>query len=224
MQFGRTNVNKFLIEEQRRNPALAGDFSMLISDVVRSCKAISQVISRGALAGFADDPWSPNPHDDELASPAHLANQAFLNHCVWGGHLTALTSSEAADISPIPNEGVRGKKAKDWRLVDDIAKPAQFAATVQARALELAAQSDRPADGKGVTLTALDRSITANALTYTHVTVDIDRAKRTATFTVKAPTGAQPTDVAGIEVGHYTETRRPTGCTVVLSRGGAVGG
>lgn len=109
MQFGRTNVNKFLIEEQRRNPALAGDFSMLISDVVRSCKAISQVISRGALAGFADDPWSPNPHDDELASPAHLANQAFLNHCVWGGHLTALTSSEAADISPIPNEGVRGK-------------------------------------------------------------------------------------------------------------------
>ena len=109
MQFGRTNVNKFLIEEQRRNPALAGDFSMLISDVVRSCKAISQVISRGALAGFADDPWSPNPHDDELASPAHLANQAFLNHCVWGGHLTALTSSEAADISPIPNEGARGK-------------------------------------------------------------------------------------------------------------------
>ncbi|MFT3847832.1 MAG: class 1 fructose-bisphosphatase [Propionivibrio sp.] len=109
MQFGRTNVNKFLIEEQRRNPALAGDFTMLISDIVRSCKAIAQGISRGALAGLPDDPWSPNPHDDDQPSPAHLANQAFLNHCVWGGHLTALTSSEAPDIFPIPDGGVRGK-------------------------------------------------------------------------------------------------------------------
>ena len=82
---------------------------MLISDVVRSCKAISQVISRGALAGLADDPWSPNPHDEDPASPTHLANQAFLNHCAWGGHLTALTSSETPDIVPIPNEGVRGR-------------------------------------------------------------------------------------------------------------------
>ena len=109
MLFGRTNVNKFLIEEQRRNPALAGDFSMLISDVVRSCKTIAQGISRGALAGLSEDPWSPNPHDDDHLSPTHLANQAFLNHCVWGGHLAALTSSDAPDIFPIPNEGVRGK-------------------------------------------------------------------------------------------------------------------
>ena len=109
MLFGRTNVNKFLIEEQRRNPALAGDFSMLISDVVRSCKAIAQGISRGALASMPEDPWSPNPHDDDHLSPAHLANQAFLNHCVWGGHLAAMTSSETADVIPIPNEGAHGK-------------------------------------------------------------------------------------------------------------------
>lgn len=109
MLFGRTNVNKFLIEEQRRNPALAGDFSMLISDVVRSCKAIAQGISRGALASMPEDPWSPNPHDDDHPSPAHLANQAFLNHCVWGGHLAAMTSSETTDIIPIPNESVHGK-------------------------------------------------------------------------------------------------------------------
>jgi hypothetical protein len=97
MQFGRTNVNKFLIEEQRRNPALAGDFSMLISDVVRSCKAISQVISRGALAARRR-PLVTEPARRRASSPAEMANQAFLNHCVWGGHLTALTSSEAADI------------------------------------------------------------------------------------------------------------------------------
>jgi benzoyl-CoA-dihydrodiol lyase len=74
-----------------------------------------------------------------------------------------------------------------------------FAEKVKARALELAAKSDRPANGKGVTFTALKRTIEADKLTYTHVTVDIDRAKRTATFTVKAPTTALPKDIAGIE-------------------------
>ena len=98
MQFGRTNVNKFLIEEQRRNPALAGDFSMLISDVVRSCKAISQVISRGALAGFADDPGhrtrTTTSWPRRRIWPIRRSSTT-----AWGGHLTALTSSEAADIS-----------------------------------------------------------------------------------------------------------------------------
>jgi len=141
---------------------------------------------------------------DDRSSAVSLPEVPLLGVLPGTGGLTRVTDKrkvrhDLADIFCTTNEGVRGKKAKDWRLVDDIAKPAQFAATVQARALELAAQSDRPADGKGVTLTALDRSITANALTYTHVTVDIDRAKRTATFTVKAPTGAQPSDVAGIE-------------------------
>jgi benzoyl-CoA-dihydrodiol lyase len=70
---------------------------------------------------------------------------------------------------------------------------------VQERALELAAQSDRPANGQGVKLAPLARTIEADALRYRHVTVEIDRAKRTAVFTVKAPTGTQPTDVAGIE-------------------------
>jgi benzoyl-CoA-dihydrodiol lyase len=96
-------------------------------------------------------------------------------------------------------EGVRGQKAKDWRLVDAIAKPQAFAQTVQARALQLAEQSDRPADGQGVALTPLTREWEADALHYEHVSVVIERAKRVATWTVKAPTGSQPTDIAGIE-------------------------
>ncbi|MCU0898726.1 MAG: benzoyl-CoA-dihydrodiol lyase, partial [Burkholderiales bacterium] len=106
---------------------------------------------------------------------------------------------DLADIFCTTTEGVRGQKAKDWRLVDDIAKPAQFAAKVRERALALAAQSDRPANTKGVALTPLQRTIEPNALRYPHVTVEIDRAKRTATFTVKAPQGAQPADIAAIE-------------------------
>jgi benzoyl-CoA-dihydrodiol lyase len=80
-----------------------------------------------------------------------------------------------------------------------VAKPAQFAAAVQERALKLAEQSDRPANGKGVTLTPLQRTIEADALRYSAVTVEIDRAKRLATFTVKAPTNAIEADIGAIE-------------------------
>ncbi len=141
---------------------------------------------------------------DDRSSAVSLPEVPLLGVLPGTGGLTRVTDKrrvrhDLADIFCTTNEGVRGQKAKDWRLVDDIAKPAVFAAKVQERALELAKGSDRPASGKGVALTPLQRSIEANALRYPNVTVEIDRAKRTATFTVKAPTGAQPTDIAGIE-------------------------
>ena len=76
--------------------------------------------------------------------------------------------------------------------MDEIAKPAVFAQTVQERALELAAQSDRPAGAQGVALTPLQRKVEADALRYGLVTVEIERAKRTATFTVRGPAGMPP--------------------------------
>jgi benzoyl-CoA-dihydrodiol lyase len=141
---------------------------------------------------------------DDRSSAVSLPEVPLLGVLPGTGGLTRVTDKkkvrhDLADLFCTSVEGVRGQKAKDWRLVDDIAKPAQFAAKVQERALQLAAGSDRPAHGKGVSLTPLNRTIEADALRYTHVTVEIDRAKRTATFTVKAPVGAQPTDVAGIE-------------------------
>jgi fructose-1,6-bisphosphatase len=102
MLCGRTNVNKFLIEEQRRNPALVGDFSMLISDVVRSCKAIAQGVSRGSLAGVLGDEGSENVQGEAQKKLDVLANQAFIHHCEWGGHLAAMASEEMDDIYPIP--------------------------------------------------------------------------------------------------------------------------
>ena len=141
---------------------------------------------------------------DDRSSAVSLPEVPLLGVLPGTGGLTRVTDKrhvrhDLADIFCTSAEGVRGQKAKDWRLVDDIAKPAVFAAKVQERALQLAAQSDRPADGKGVALTPLNRTVEADSLRYSHVTVEIDRAKRTATFTVKAPTGTQPTDVAGIE-------------------------
>ena len=141
---------------------------------------------------------------DDRASAVSLPEVPLLGVLPGTGGLTRVTDKrhvrhDLADLFCTSVEGVRGQKAKDWRLVDDIAKPQVFAQKVQERALALAAQSDRPADGKGVALTPLQCTIEADALRYSHVTVEIARAQRTATFTVNAPTGAQPTDVAGIE-------------------------
>ena len=141
---------------------------------------------------------------DDRSSSVSLPEVPLLGVLPGTGGLTRVTDKrhvrhDLADIFCTSVEGVRGQKAKDWRLVDDVAKPQVFAQKVQTRALELAAQSDRPADGKGVLLNPLQRTIESNALRYSHVTVEIDRAKRTASLTVNAPQGNQPTDIAGIE-------------------------
>lgn len=141
---------------------------------------------------------------DDRSSAVSLPEVPLLGVLPGTGGLTRVTDKrhvrhDLADIFCTTSEGVRGQKAKDWRLVDDIAKPAVFAKKVQDRALELAAQSDRPAGARGVALVPLKRTVEADALRYEYVNVAIDRATRTATFTVKAPKGAQPGDIAGIE-------------------------
>ncbi len=144
---------------------------------------------------------------DDRSSAVSLPEVPLLGVLPGTGGLTRVTDKrhvrhDLADIFCTTTEGVRGQKALDWRLVDDIAKPQVFAQKVQERALALAAQSDRPADAKGVKLTALQRTLEPDALRYGFVTVEIDRAKRTATFTVKAPSTAQPqTTQAIVEAG-----------------------
>ena len=144
---------------------------------------------------------------DDRSSAVSLPEVPLLGVLPGTGGLTRVTDKrhvrhDLADIFCTTTEGVRGKKAKDWRLVDEIAKPAVFAQSVQERALQLAAQSDRPAGATaadGVALTPLQCTVEADALRYGHVTVEIDRSKRTASFTVKGPAGSQPADIAGIE-------------------------
>jgi len=141
---------------------------------------------------------------DDRSSAVSLPEVPLLGVLPGTGGLTRVTDKrhvrhDLADIFCTTNEGVRGQRAKDWRLVDDIAKPAVFAQKVQERALQLAAQSDRPVAAKGVALVPLQRTIEADALRYKYVTVEIDRARRTASFTVHSPSGSQPTDIASIE-------------------------
>ncbi|HEY2257636.1 MAG TPA: 2,3-epoxybenzoyl-CoA dihydrolase [Variovorax sp.] len=141
---------------------------------------------------------------DDRSSSVSLPEVPLLGVLPGTGGLTRVTDKrhvrhDLADIFCTSVEGVRGQRAVDWRLVDAIAKPAQFAAAVQERAAKLAEGSHRPAGAKGVSLARLAREDGADSLRYEHVAVEIDRARRVATFTVKAPQGAQPTDIAGIE-------------------------
>ncbi len=134
---------------------------------------------------------------DDRSSAVSLPEVPLLGVLPGTGGLTRLTDKrhvrhDLADIFCTTSEGVRGQRAKDWRLVDAIAKPAVFAQAVRERALALAQGSDRPASAKGIALTPLTRVIEADALRYPHLSVDIDRVRRTATFTVVGPTGPQP--------------------------------
>jgi benzoyl-CoA-dihydrodiol lyase len=141
---------------------------------------------------------------DDRSSAVSLPEVPLLGVLPGTGGLTRVTDKrhvrhDLADIFCTSVEGVRGQRAVDWRLVDRIAKPAQFAAAVDDTAARLAEGSPRPSHAQGVALPRVEREETADSLRYAHVSVDIDRTRRTATLTLKAPTGPQPTDIAGIE-------------------------
>ncbi|WP_321941493.1 2,3-epoxybenzoyl-CoA dihydrolase [Paraburkholderia tropica] len=140
---------------------------------------------------------------DDRSSTVALPEVPLLGVLPGTGGLTRLTDKrkvrhDRADIFCTVVEGIRGERAKAWRLVDDVVKPNQFRQAVQARALELAATSDRPVDAEGVALTRVARVEHENGLSYACLDVTIDRAKRTATFTAKAPVEPLPEGIDAI--------------------------
>ena len=141
---------------------------------------------------------------DDRSSAVSLPEVPLLGVLPGTGGLTRLTDKrrvrhDLADLFCTTSEGVRGQRAKDWRLVDAIARPAAFAAAIEQHAQALAAASTRPAAARGVALAPLARTIEPDALRYSTVEVIIDRARRAATITVKAPSGPQPDNVDAIE-------------------------
>jgi len=140
---------------------------------------------------------------DDRSSSVALPEVPLLGVLPGTGGLTRVTDKrkvrhDRADIFCTVVEGIRGARAKEWRLVDEVVKPNQFEQAIAARALELAQQSDRPADAQGVELTRIERTDRDDGLTYATLDVTIDRAKRTATFTAKAPATEQPANIDAI--------------------------
>ncbi len=139
---------------------------------------------------------------DDRSTAVSLPEVPLLGVLPGTGGLTRLVDKrrmrrDLADVFCTTSEGVRAERAKEWKLVDHIAKPQQFEEMVKARAAELAKQSDRPG-GQGISLTPLKRKDDENGYHYTHVDVEIDRASRTATLTVTAPMGRQPDEIEEI--------------------------
>jgi len=99
---------------------------------------------------------------------------------------------DLADFFSTLVEGVKGKRAVEWKLVDRVFPTSQFKDAVAKRATELATQSDRPSSGPGITLNPLNPTVTDSDVKYSAVSLTLHRDKRTADLTIQAPSGPQP--------------------------------
>jgi len=140
---------------------------------------------------------------DDGSSAVSLPEVPLLAVLPGTGGLTRVVDKrrvrrDHADFFCTLTEGIRGKRAVDWRLVDETVPRSKLDETVAARAAEFAGKSDRPDDAKGVELTPLKRTITDDAVTYDHVTVSLDRNTRVARINVAAPAEAPAADADGI--------------------------
>jgi len=140
---------------------------------------------------------------DDRSSAVSLPEVPLLGVLPGTGGLTRVVDKrkvrrDRADMFCTNPDGVKGERAKEWGLVDDIAIPAKFPEVVRGRAEKLVADSARRADARGIKLTPLNRTIDDSGYHYQHVNVSFDRSARTATLTVRAPEGNQPTTVEEI--------------------------
>ncbi|HEX5515240.1 MAG TPA: 2,3-epoxybenzoyl-CoA dihydrolase, partial [Gammaproteobacteria bacterium] len=141
---------------------------------------------------------------DDGSAAVSLPEVPLLAVLPGTGGLTRLVDKrkvrrDLADVFCTTEEGVRGQRAVDWRLVDEIVPTSQMAATVQRRAEELAARSDRPTDAQGIELKPLHREITGNRIEYPHLTAELDRERGIAAVTLHGPEQAPPADAAGVQ-------------------------
>jgi benzoyl-CoA-dihydrodiol lyase len=141
---------------------------------------------------------------DDGNSAVSLPETPLLGVLPGTGGLTRVVDKrkvrrDLADVFGTVAEGVKGKRAVDWRLVDAVYPTSQFKQKVAARAQELAATSDRPAAGPGITLTPLNPKVTDDAVVYSAVSLEIDRGKRVATLTVTGPEHGQPNTPEAIQ-------------------------
>jgi benzoyl-CoA-dihydrodiol lyase len=140
---------------------------------------------------------------DDRSSAVSLPEVPLLGVLPGTGGLTRITDKrrvrhDLADIFCTTSEGIRGARAKEWRLVDDVVKPQQFSEHVKRRALELASMSDRPEGAVGVTLTPLERTIDEAGYHFEYVDVQLRPAERQAVITVRSPQSRQASDIEGI--------------------------
>ncbi|UUX52014.1 2,3-epoxybenzoyl-CoA dihydrolase [Nisaea acidiphila] len=140
---------------------------------------------------------------DDGSSSVALPEAPLLAVLPGTGGLTRVTDKrkvrrDRADVFCAIEEGIKGKRAADWHLVDEVAPNSKFDEVVAARVAAMAESSDRPADSKGIAFPKIEREIDGDLMRYDLVTVEIDRDERNATILLKGPEADAPADVAAL--------------------------
>ncbi len=139
---------------------------------------------------------------DDGTSSVALPEVPLLAVLPGTGGLTRVTDKrkvrrDLADVFCSLEEGIKGKRARDWNLVDEVVPNSRMGEAVAERAKDFAGRSKRPSDAKGLALTPLQRSFSENgSITYSSVEVELDRAKRVASITIHGPEDAAPASMA----------------------------
>jgi benzoyl-CoA-dihydrodiol lyase len=137
---------------------------------------------------------------DDGSSAVSLPELPLLAVLPGTGGLTRVTDKrkvrkDRADVFCTTEEGVKGKRAVEWRLVDEVVPATKLEDAVGERVRRLAVQSDRPSGEKGITLPALERRIETDRRAYKHLSVVFDRAMRVATLVIHGPDTPPPSAV-----------------------------
>ena len=140
---------------------------------------------------------------DDGSSAVSLPELPLLAVLPGTGGLTRLVDKrlvrrDHADFFCTTAEGVRGKRARDWRLVDKLIPPSKLADETKKIAEDVAARSSRPKGTKGIALPAVERAIEGDTIRYAYLTIEIDRERRAAKFRIKGPAAAPPADAAEV--------------------------
>jgi benzoyl-CoA-dihydrodiol lyase len=174
-----------------------------IEDATENSKQIYMCAVTGTAAGGGYELALAADHImlvDDRKTAVSLPETPLLAVLPGTGGLTRLTDKrkvrrDRADVFCSVEEGVRGTKAVEWRLVDEVVPNSKWKDAVAARAKELAKRSDRPAGAKGIKLTPIERKIEKDRVSYKHVEVEIDRERGVANVTVRGPTEPAPASV-----------------------------
>ncbi len=138
---------------------------------------------------------------DDANTAVSLPEVPLLAVLPGTGGLTRLVDKrkvrrDRADFFCTTEEGVKGKRAVEWNLVDEVVPRSRLMEAARQRAGELAARTDRPRGARGVALTPIVRTIEGDRIAYAHVTCAVDRRRGLAEITVAAPPAAPPADPA----------------------------
>ncbi|HXW82765.1 MAG TPA: enoyl-CoA hydratase-related protein, partial [Candidatus Binataceae bacterium] len=134
---------------------------------------------------------------DDGSTSVSLPELPLLAVLPGTGGLTRLVDKrrvrrDLADVFCTTEEGVRGKRAVDWRLVDEVVARTRLLEVVRRKALQLAAASDRPSGERGIALRRLERTVHDNRIEYQHLTVEIDRVNAAASIMISGPQASAP--------------------------------